>query len=145
MVSTTIVCCHGVPIVCDSVHPVSDDSATAAGVSFEVAHDSLRRNLRFHHCMHVMAAHMGRQQTPATMRTNLLNRFQYGVATNLVQMIGRLIHALPFQGGKRGILLQDRGSRHIVRAINGAGFAAVHVATVAGKGDQVGHGMSPQF
>ena len=79
------------------------------------------------------------------MRTNLQNRFQYGVATSLVQVIGRLVHALPLKSGKRRILLQHRGSRHIVRAIDGAGFAAVYVATVAGKGDQAGHGMSPQF
>src|ERR1035438_4673816 len=99
---------------------------TSAGVSFEVAHDSLRRNLRFHHRMHVIASHMGRQQTPATMRTNLPNHFQDGVATNLVEVIGRLVHALPLKGGKRRILLQYRRSRHIVRAIDGAGFAAVY-------------------
>jgi hypothetical protein len=113
----------------------------AAGVCFEVTHDSLRRNLRFHHSMHMIASHMGRQQIPATVHTYLLNRFQYGVATDLVQVIGRLIHALPRKGDTRGIPFQNRGSRYIVRGINGAGVTTVEVAAVANKGDQVSHGM----
>jgi len=107
----------------------------AAGVSFEAAHDSLRRNLCFHHRVHVIASHMGRQQTPSTMRAHLLNRFQYGIATDLVQVIGRLIHAFPLESGACGIPFQNRGSRHIVHGVDGAGFAAVQVPSVAGKGD----------
>ena len=33
-------------------------------------------------------SHMGRQETPSTMRTHLLNRFQDGIATHLVQTKG---------------------------------------------------------
>jgi hypothetical protein len=61
-------------------HPVQ----TAAGVSFEVAHDSLRRNLCFHHRVHVIASHVGRKQTPASMHAHLLSRFQYRIAACLV-------------------------------------------------------------
>src|SRR5450759_5402453 len=117
----------------------------AAGVSFEIAHDSLRRNLRVRYCMHVIASHVSRQQTPSTMRTHLLNRLQYGVATDLVQVIRRLIHAFPLESGARGIPFQNRGSRHIVYGVDGAGFAAVQVASVAGKGDYVNHGISRPF
>ena len=95
--SRTAMACPSLPIRLIQPHPIQ----TAAGVSLEVAQDSLRRNLRFHHRMHVIASHMGGQQTPATMPTHLLNRFQYGVATGLVQVIGRLIHSLPFKGGTR--------------------------------------------
>src|ERR1039458_8958069 len=93
--------------------------------------------------VHVIAAHMGRQQTPATPRTHLLNRFQNGVATDLVQIIGSLIHTLPLGCRARRIHFQDRGSGHIVLVVDGAGFAAVQVASVADEGDQVNHG--PQF
>ena len=44
-------------------------------------------------------------------------------------------------GGARGIYFQDRGSRGIVPAVDGAGFTAVQVASVASKGDQVNHGL----
>src|ERR1017187_3699235 len=89
--------------------------------------------------VHVIAAHMGRQQTPATTRTHLLNRFQNGVATDLVQMIGSLIHTLPLGCRARRIHFQDRGSGHIVLVVDGAGFAAVQVASVADEGDRVNH------
>ena len=73
----------------------------AAGVSFEIAYDALRRNLCFHHRMHVIASHVGCQQTPATLPTHLLNRFQYGIATDLIQVIGSLIHTFPIACGAR--------------------------------------------
>src|ERR1035441_3162329 len=76
-------------------------------------------------------------------RTHLLNRFQNGVATDLVQIIGSLIHTLPLGCRARRIHFQDRGSGHIVLVVDGAGFAAVQVASVADEGDQVNHG--PQF
>src|ERR1035441_6063039 len=112
---------------------------TADGIGLEVVHDPLRRNLRLHHRVHVIAAHMGRQQTPATTRIHLLNRFQNGVATDLVQMIGSLIHTLPLGCRARRIHFQDRGSGHIVLVVDGAGFAAVQVASVADEGDRVNH------
>ena len=39
-----------------------------------------------------------------------------------------------------GIYLQDRGSRRIVPAVDGAGFAAVQMGSIASEGDQVNHG-----
>src|ERR1017187_4918621 len=82
--------------------------------------------------VHGIAAHMGRQQTPATTRTHLLNRFQ-----------GSLIHTLPLGCRARRIHFQDRGSGHIVLVFDGAGFAAVQVASVADEGDRVIHGPAP--
>jgi hypothetical protein len=75
------------------------------------------------------------------MHTHLLNRFQYRIATDLVQVIGNLIHQFRLDSGARGIYFQDRGSRGIVPTIDGAGFAAVQVASVASQGDQVNHGI----
>ena len=75
--------------------------------------------------MHVIAAHVGGQQAPATTRTHFLNRFQKGVATYLVQIIRRLIHTLLFGCRAREVHFQDRGSGHIVLVVDGAGFAAV--------------------
>jgi hypothetical protein len=54
---------------------------TTAGVGFEVAHDSFRRNVRFHYRKHVISPYMGRQQTPATMRTHLLKCPHNAIAT----------------------------------------------------------------
>ena len=78
-----------------------DPIQTAASVRFEVTHDSLWRNLRVYDGVHMVASHMGRPQTPAAVQTHLLNRFQYGVAPGLVQVIGRLIHALRLKGDTR--------------------------------------------
>jgi hypothetical protein len=91
--------------------------------------------------MNVIASNMGRQQTPATMQAHLLNRLQNSVATDLVEVIGSLIHQFPLRCGARGIHFQDRGSRHIVLAVDGAGFTAVQVVSVSGKHDQVDHGL----
>jgi len=55
---------------------------------------------------------------PATMHTNLLNRFQYRIAADLVQLIGRLIHTFRLGSGTRSIGCQDRGSRRIVPAVD---------------------------
>ena len=139
--SCAAMACPSLPVRLIQPHPIQ----VSAGVCFEVAHDPLGRNLCFHYRMHVIATHMSRHQTPAAMRSHLLNRFQYGVSPGLVQVIGRLIHALPLGSDARWIPLQNGGSRHIVRGIDGAGFAAVEVASVAGKGDQVSHGPSPRF
>jgi len=92
-----------------------------------------------HHGVHVIASHMGRKQTPATLPTHLLNRFQYGSATDLIEVIGSLIHMFTIGCGARWIRFQERSSTHIVRAVDGARFAAVQVASVAGKGNQVSH------
>jgi len=79
------------------------------------------------------------------VRTYLLNRFQHGVATDLVQVIGKLVHTFPLESCAGGVPFQNRGSRHVVYWVDGAGFAAVYVAPVAGKGDRVNHGLSHQF
>src|ERR1035441_2330805 len=76
VVSIASGCCRGAPIASGSVLPASCNSDGGWRV-------------------HVIATHMGRQQAPATPRTHLLNRFQNGVATDLVQIIGSLIHTLP--------------------------------------------------
>jgi len=52
---------------------------------------------------------------------------------------------LRFASGTHGIYFQDWSPRGIVRAVNGAGFAAVQMASVAGKGDRINHGISTQF
>jgi hypothetical protein len=74
---------------------------TTAGISFEIVHDPLRRNLGLHHSVDVIASHMGREQTPATLTAHFLNRFQYGIATGLIQVIGSLIHTFPIGCGAR--------------------------------------------
>ena len=63
---------------------------------------------------------MSRQQTPSTMRTHFLNRFQYEVTTDLIQSIGSLIHTFPLANRARRIHFEDRRSRHIVIAVDGA-------------------------
>ena len=108
---------------------------TATGVSFEISHDSLRRNLGFPHRVHVIASHVGRNETPGTMHAHPLNRFQYRIAAWLVQMIRSLIHKLCLESGPPGIYLQDRGSRRIVPAVDGAGFPAMQMASLASEGD----------
>jgi hypothetical protein len=80
---------------------------------------------------------VGRKQTPASMHAHLLNRFQYRIAACLVQMIGGLIHKLCLESA--ALYLQDRGSRRIVPAVDGAGFAAVQMGSIASEGDQVNH------
>jgi hypothetical protein len=54
-------------------------------------------------------------------------------------------HQFRLESDARGICLQDRGSSGIVPAADGAGYAAVQVASVAGKGDQVNHWICPKF
>lgn len=132
--------CHDVPIACGSAY-LASSIQTAAGVGFEIVQDSVRRNLRCHYGMHVIASHVGRQQTPAALRAHLLNGFQYSLATDLVQVIGRLTHSLPVRVGPGRILFQNRRSRNIMRGIDRTGFTAVEVATIAGKGDQVCQGI----
>ena len=78
-------------------------------ISLKIVHHSLRLILRFHHRMHVIASYMRCQQTPTTMRAHVLNRFQNGVPTDLVQVIGRLIHALFFPDGTHGIGVPESG------------------------------------
>ena len=54
-------------------------------------------------------------------------------------MIGGLIHKLCLESGAPGIYLQNRGSRRIVPAVDGAGFAAVQMGSIASETDQVNH------
>ena len=89
--------CPSLPVRFIKPHPIQ----TTAGVSFEVVHDPLRRNLGLHHGVHVIASHMGRQQTPATLPAHLLNRFQYGIATGSDPVLGSLIHTFTIGCGTR--------------------------------------------
>ncbi len=111
-----------------------------AGIGFEVAHDALRWDLRFHHRVNMSSSHMGCQQTPPAMCTHLLNPFQHSLTTHLVQIVRSLIHAL--RGcGTGWISLQNGGSACVVLAIHRAGFSTVQVASVASKGDEVSHAV----
>jgi hypothetical protein len=69
------------------------------------------------------------------MRTHLLNRFQYDVATDPVQVVGSLIHTFSLGCGARWIDFHERSSTHIVLAVDRARSAAVQVASVADEGD----------
>jgi hypothetical protein len=69
------------------------------------------------------------------MHAHPLNRLQHRIAAWLVQMIRSLIHKLCLASGAPGIYLQDRGSRRIVPAVDGAGFAAMEVGSIASEGD----------
>ena len=109
------VACPSLPVRFIQAHP----SQAAARVNFEIIHDSLWLSLGFHHRVHVIASHVGREQIPAAITTYLLNGLSYCVATGLVHVIGRLIHASFLLGGPCRILVQNRGPRHIVRGIDG--------------------------
>src|SRR6266853_3462703 len=89
----------------------------AACVTLKVDHDTLRWNLGLHHCMDVSASHMRRQQAPATMHTDLLNRLQHDLPTDLVEDIGSLIHNLSLRCGSNRVPFEDSGSRNIVFAV----------------------------
>ena len=54
-------------------------------------------------------------------------------------MVGSLIHTFRHGCGALGIHFQAPDSRHIVLAIDGPRLAAVEMASVAGKGNQVNH------
>ena len=127
------------PVRLVQAHPVQ----TQAGVRLAVPHNPLRRDFRRHHDVDVIASHMGRQQTPATVRTRMLNRLQYGIAADRIHVVGRLIHTFPPGGGAYEVRFEQRSSWNVVVAVDRAGFAAVQVASVAGEGDQVGHCVAP--
>jgi hypothetical protein len=97
-------------------HPIQ----TSTCVSFKSDHNLLRRNLSCHHGMHVAASDVDRQEAPASTRTDLLDRFEDGGATDLVQVIGRLIHSFQRSGGTGWIQLQERASDDIMLAVDGA-------------------------
>ena len=140
MASKAVVCCRDAPTAFAPAiqrHPIQ----TPAGVRLEIPHHPLRRHLRADHRVHVITSHMRRQQAPTAMCTRLLNRLQHSAAADLIQVVGSLIHSFRLGRYPRGSGFQDRGPVHIVRAVYGAGFGAVQVASVAGKGDQVGHWM----
>ena len=73
MVSTAIVCsrlaCPSLPVRFIQAHP----SQAAARVNLEIMHDSLWLSLGFHHRVHGMASHVGREQIPAAITSYLLN------------------------------------------------------------------------
>ena len=83
----------------------------------------------------MITSHVGRNEAPATMQAHPLNRFPYRIAAWLVRMIRGLIHKLRLESGAPGIYLHGRGSRRIVPAGDGAGFAAMQMAPIASEGD----------
>lgn len=58
---------------------------TATGIGVEVVHNPLGRNLRLHHRVHMIGAHMGWQQALSATHAHFLNGLQNGVATDPVQ------------------------------------------------------------
>ena len=90
--------------------------------------------------MHRVASYVGRQQIPAAMGTHALNRLQDDITAGRAQEIWRLIHAFFLEDGTCQMLFHNRGPRHIVPTVDGAGCIAVQATAIASKGDRKGHG-----
>jgi hypothetical protein len=67
----------------------------------------------------------------ARTRTDFLNRPQYRLATDLAQVIGKLVHALLLKRHTRRIRFQNRRSRRIVLVIDRAGCVAMEMAAIS--------------
>jgi len=111
----------------------------AARVRLEVVHDSLEARLRFHHDVNVMGAHMGGQRAPVALAAALPQRGQHRLPAASVHSIRRLVHPSPLCGNPLRIGLDQRATRQIMPAIDGARFIAVQVAAVTGECNQVNH------
>jgi hypothetical protein len=103
----------------------------AAGIRLERMHDFLRTIAGFHDCMHVIRPHVSRPETPATMRTDFANGFEYFRTTVAIQGIGRLVHLFAFHRYTLWTGFRQARSQHVVLTVHGAGYFAVQVGSVA--------------
>jgi hypothetical protein len=89
--------------------------------------------------MDMIGPHVGGQQVPAAMETDLPHGFKHHSPAVPVEQIRRLIHALTLRREPLWIGIHQAASGLIVVTIHRTGFIAVQVITVAGKGNEVGH------
>ena len=104
-----------------------------AGVRLEIVHNFFRLRFGFHDRMNVIRTHMGCCQVPATVRADFLQSRQYGGSASAVQFIGQLVHELLLIRTTLRVGFQYPTSWQIVRAVNGASFVAMQMASVAGE------------
>ena len=69
------------------------------------------------------------------MRTHLLDRLQNGGATDLIQAIGRLVHAFLLRFRAPRIRFEQRAAADVMRTVDRSELIAVQMTPVAHKRD----------
>ena len=68
--------------------------------------------------MDVVCSYVGGTEAPAAMRAHLKQGGKYRHPADLIQVVGRLVHLLAFQGDPRRIGLHQAMPRYIVLPIH---------------------------
>jgi hypothetical protein len=95
-------------------HPVE----FAAGVRFELGHDSLGESLGLNDGVHMVGPDIGSHQVPAALRAMPLDRPQYDFSARWTEEIGILEHGSTFCCDPLCIRLQHTATGQVVVAVH---------------------------
>lgn len=104
---------------------VSDAVELAAGVRFELVHDSLRSNLGLHDDVYMVGSYVRSQQVPAAVHAMPLQGLEHHYPARWVEHKGLLEHLSTFYHDALWIGLQQPAAHQIVMSIHRARFVAV--------------------
>ena len=112
----------------------------AAGICFDVSHDSFGSRFRRNHKVNVARPDMGRQQSPSSERANFPKCFQDRGPSLPVQYVRLLLHPFFLRQEPRLVRGEQRSPRDVVVPIHRTRFLSVQSTPVAREGDQVSEG-----
>jgi hypothetical protein len=98
---------------------------SSARIRLESVHDHLRANVRFQNYVHAIRSHVGSQEIPIAILTDLAQSIEYGGAAGLVQVVGSLVHLFAFDVETLRTGFRERASKEIMIPVYDTGFVAV--------------------
>jgi hypothetical protein len=108
-----------------------------AGISLERVHDKLRRNVRIDHDVHVVRAHLRREQTPPFVSADFKDRSESNGALISIQLERFLLKQGFHVLAKLGLRLRQPGTRHVMVAVRCA-LLAREMRSVTGERNEIG-------
>jgi hypothetical protein len=82
------------------------------------------------------------EQIPAVMQTNLAQSTERRNPAVSVEVIRRLIHLFKLDRDTLRAGFRQSASSRVVIPVDGTGFFAVQVCSIAGEGNEVAHGVN---
>ena len=132
--------CTSVPRPPLSIGPVRARLVQSpARIRFEGVHHAFRFRVRVHHRMNVSHSDVRRQERPAAVQTNPVDRLQHRATVRRVQQIRSLMHEVALASDEFGISLQCAIPRNIMVPIHGTRFLPVQMRTIARERNQIRH------
>jgi len=113
-------------------------SKSAAGIGFEIVHDTFRRLQRRDHDMHVIRPDMRGPELPSTKAADIEHRRKNDFTSRFVKLVCRLAHSANHRSLAHRIRRYERHSDAIVRSVYRLRILAMQPCSIGRKSEKIG-------